>query len=171
MATDVPDGFVCSRCGEFHAELPMCFGAEFPDYYFSIPINERARRVEIAESLCVIDEEHFFVRGRIELPVLNSEEIFCWNVWTTLSKDNFIQTNTVWNDPERVNEPAYFGWLQTSLPGYPETLNLKTAVHTQAVGLIPRVEIMDENHPLVLEQKQGIGWPRVVELVEAALHS
>ncbi|MBF9141617.1 DUF2199 domain-containing protein [Hymenobacter properus] len=164
------DGFTCSKCGEFHAEFPMCFGAQFPAYYFSIPADERESRIELTESLCIIDDTHFFIRGRIEIPVIDSTEVFCWDVWTTLSEANFWRTNEVWHDPERVNEPAYFGWLQTSLPGYPETLNLKTLVHTQPVGSIPLIEVTEEGHPLSADQLSGITWQRVIELVEIALH-
>ena len=148
----------------------MCFGAEFPDYYFSVPPEERENRIELTESLCVVDDVHFFVRGRIEILINDSGEPFCWNVWVSVSEDNFRRTNEVWNDPQRVNEPAYFGWLQTALPGYSDTLNLKTMVHTQPVGSIPRIEVGDEGHRLTNDQQQGNTWQRVVELVEIAMH-
>ena len=164
------EGFACSRCGEFHAGFPMCFGAEFPDYYFSIPPEEVTIRVELTESLCVIDETHFFIRGRIEIPVIDSQESFCWNVWTSVSEDNFIRLNDRWNDEQRVEEPAYFGWLQTELPGYINTLNIKTMAHTQIVGIIPQIEVVEEGHSLTKEQQKGITWQRVTELVEIAMH-
>ena len=148
----------------------MCFGAEFPDYYFSIPPEEVTIRVELTESLCVIDETHFFIRGRIEIPVIDSQESFCWNVWTSVSEDNFIRLNERWNDEQRVEEPAYFGWLQTELPGYINTLNIKTMAHTQIVGIIPQIEVVEEGHALTKEQQKGITWQRVTELVEIAMH-
>ena len=148
----------------------MCFGVEFPDYYFSVPPEERDSRIEITESLCVVDETHFFIRGRIEIPVIDTDEVFCWNVWTSLSEENFIRVNERWNDEQRVEEPPYFGWLQTQLPGYPDTLNLKTLVHTQAVGIIPRVELIEEGHALTREQQSGITWQRVAQLVETVMH-
>lgn len=163
-------GFTCSCCGEFHAEVPLCFGAEYPDFYFSVPPQERETRVEYGTDWCVVDEEHFFVRGRIEIPIIASEEVFCWNVWTSLSEKNFLRTNEVWNDSERVNEPPYFGWLNTHLPGYSTKGSIKTMVHTQEVGAIPKVEVFEEEHLLTLEQQEGITWQRVQELVEAALH-
>ena len=148
----------------------MCFGAEFPDYYFRIPPEEVTIRVELTESLCVIDETHFFIRGRIEIPVIDSQESFCWNVWTSVSEDNFIRLNERWNDEQRVEEPAYFGWLQTELPGYINTLNIKTMAHTQIVGIIPQIEVVEEGHALTKEQQKGITWQRVTELVEIAMH-
>ncbi|OGX82518.1 DUF2199 domain-containing protein [Hymenobacter coccineus] len=163
-------GFTCSRCGEFHEEMPLCFGAEFPDYYFSVPPEERADRVECTESLCVVDEAYFFIRGRVEIPIVDSAEVFCWNVWVSVSEENFLRTNERWNDLDRENEPAYFGWFQTVLPGYPDTLNIKAVAYTQKVGIIPQIEVIDEAHLLAVEQRQGITWQRVHELVEAAMH-
>ncbi|SNR49688.1 hypothetical protein SAMN06269173_10361 [Hymenobacter mucosus] len=148
----------------------MCFGADFPDFYFSVPPAERTKRVELTRDLCVVDEEHFFIRARIEIPVHDSFEPLCWNVWTSLSETNFIRANEVWNEPDRVNEPPYFGWLQTVIPGYADTLNIRTLVHTQPVGTIPRVEVIEANHPLTLDQQHGISMDRVIELVTPLLH-
>jgi hypothetical protein len=39
-------GFTCSTCGQYHEELPLSFGADMPDYYYSIPPEERATRVK-----------------------------------------------------------------------------------------------------------------------------
>jgi hypothetical protein len=164
------NGFTCSTCGEYHEEIPMCFGANYPDYYFSVPPEERADRIEINQNLCVVDKKQLFIRGRIEIPVTDSEETFCWKVWTSLSEANFIKANTLWNDPDRVQEPPYFSWLQTVIPCYPNTLNIRTLVHTQQVGKIPQVEVIEENHPLNTDQQNGIKMQQVIEIVESILH-
>ena len=51
---DKPD-YKCSCCGKNFGKLPLCFGADYPDYYFSIPPEEREKRIELKESLCVVD--------------------------------------------------------------------------------------------------------------------
>ncbi|RZJ90642.1 MAG: DUF2199 domain-containing protein [Hymenobacter sp.] len=76
----------------------------------------------------------------------------------------------IWNNPLRVAEEPYFGWLQTVIPGYDNTLNLKTRVHTQAVGVAPQVEVFEEAHPLMLDQQSGITLAHVQQLVEGILH-
>lgn len=163
-------GFTCSICGKYHVEIPMCFGADYPDYYFNVPAEERAKRIEVTQDLCVVDEQYFFIRGRIEIPVINSEELFCWNVWVSLSESDFIRANTMWNNSDRIFEKPYFGWLQTIVPGYPSTLNIRTLVHTQKVGIIPRIEVIEEDHPLTVDQKKGITIEQVISIVEKLLH-
>jgi len=93
-----------------------------------------------------------------------------WTVWVSLSKDNFQKCLDLWLSPEREREPPYFGWLSNSIPGYPETLNLKTMVHTQAVGLRPEVELEPTGHPLSAEQRNGMTWERVNEIASIANH-
>ncbi|KIL78949.1 hypothetical protein SD77_3750 [Bacillus badius] len=43
------------------------------------------------EDLCIIDEEYFFVRGCIEIPVVDGEGPFIWDVWVSLSENSFQQ--------------------------------------------------------------------------------
>lgn len=148
--------YKCSCCGQEYEEIPLCFGSDYPDYYFSVPPDEREKRIELTESLCVVDEEHFFHRCRLTIPINDYKEDFIWNVWTSISKDNFIKRNDLWTNPNRINEPPYFGWLQTIIPTYGETLNIKTMAYEQPAGLIPKLEIIEENHMLYIDQKNGI---------------
>jgi hypothetical protein len=76
----------------------------------------------------------------------------------------------LWETPGRETEPPYFGWLSTLLPGYPDTVQLKTNVHTRAVGRRPFIELEATDHPLAVEQREGITWDRVVEISEIVLH-
>ncbi|WP_269317979.1 DUF2199 domain-containing protein [Exiguobacterium sp. KJ 601] len=57
-----------------------------------------------------------------------------------------------------------FGWLSTELPIYPDTINLKTNVHMRAVGIRPLIELLPTNHPLAMEQRNGITRLRVDDI-------
>lgn len=163
-------GFFCSTCGEYHESLPMEFGAEAPALYYQLPEADRAARCELTPDLCVIDGSHFFVRGRLELPVTDADQPFTWGVWASLSHASFARTLAMWEQDGREADPPCFGWLSTSLPLYPNTLHLKTHVHTCPVGFRPRVELEPTDHPLAIEQRQGITRDRVREIAEALLH-
>jgi hypothetical protein len=136
---------------------------------FSIPQEERDKRVELTESLCVVDEEHFFHRGRMIIPINDYKEDLIWNVWTSISKENFIKRNDSWNDPDRVKEGPYFGWLQTTIPTYPAILNIKTMAYEQEVGYIPEIKSIEENHPLTFDQENGIALQKVLGIVDIIL--
>ena len=63
------------------------------------------------------------------------------------------------------------GELSTTLPLYvPPTLNLKTHVHTRPVGVRPLIELEPTDHPLAVEQREGITTQRVEEIAAQLLH-
>jgi len=150
--------FTCSCCGKVYDEMPLCFGNDYPDYYFTVPTEEREGRIELTESLCIIDSEHFFHRGRLTIPILDHQEDLVFNVWTSISKENFEIRNDLWNDPTRVNHSPYFGWLQTVVPTYENTINIKTIACEEEVGLIPRIKVIEEGHQLMIDQENGISF-------------
>jgi hypothetical protein len=148
----------------------MDFGADAPLQYYSMPENERKVRCELTSDLCMIDEEHFFIRGCLEVPVVDGPGPFVWGVWTSLSRTSFKRVGELWESPERDKEPPYFGWLSSSLPLYPNTINLKAKVHNRPLGQRPFVELEPTDHPLAVEQRNGITMNRVREIAEALLH-
>jgi hypothetical protein len=161
--------FKCSCCGKVYEEMPLCFGGEFPDSYFDVAPEERERRIEITESLCVIDKELFFHRGRIIIPIFDHNEHLVFNVWTSISEENFRKRNDLWSDPDRIKQDPYFGWLQTIVPTYGETLNIKTLAYEQEVGFIPTIKVIEENHALTIDQENGITFKIATEKVESIL--
>jgi hypothetical protein len=164
-------GYRCRNCGGWHDELPMHYGAAAPAYWFMVAESERERRCVLSRDQCVIDAKHFFIVGNLEIRVDGVEELFSWDVWVSLSEKNFARACEMWTRAERESEPPYFGWLSTALPCYLDTLNLKTMVHTRAVGQRPYVELEPTDHPLAVEQQQGITLARVQEIAEAILHA
>ena len=163
-------GFTCSRCGQVHEGPPLAYGADYPDAWDAVPEAERRTRVVMSEEQCIIDKRDFFVRARIVIPVVDGPGPLEWGVWVSLSKQSFLRMAALWSTPGREREPPYFGWLQTELPGYPSTLNLKTRIHTRPVGERPTAELEPTDHPLVREQRDGITTQRVREIAALLLH-
>jgi hypothetical protein len=163
-------GYTCRRCNQYHEGLPLHYGVEAPVYWYAIPEAERERRCVLSSDQCIIDDRYFFIVGNVEVPVLGTEEPFSWDAWVSLSAQNFARACDLWEQPGRESEPPYFGWFSTLLPGYPNTVNLKTHVHTRPVGLRPLIELEPTDHPLAVEQHQGITWERVQEIAELVLH-
>lgn len=145
-------------------------GFDVPAIYYTIPGEERDERCDLTSDLCVVDEKHFFIRGCLEIPILDGGGPFVWGVWASLSQENFKRVVQLWETEGREVEPPYFGWLSTSIPLYPETLSLKTHVHTRPVGQRPFIELEPTDHPLAVEQRQGITMARVREIAAALLH-
>lgn len=148
----------------------MTFGAAAPFSWYEIPENERERRAVLSSDQCIIDEKHFFVLARLLIPVKNEHDRFTWLVWVSLSSENFDRMDELWESPGRESEPPYFGWLNTALPGYANTLNLKCHVITRPLGERPVIELEPTSHPLAVDQREGIGWLRLRTIIESILH-
>ncbi|MCA8910167.1 MAG: DUF2199 domain-containing protein [Planctomycetes bacterium] len=162
----------CGTCGEWHEELPMCFGSDAPDQWSKLGETER-QNSELTESACLIEtaeETAFFVRGHIEIPVQGLSEAFLWSVWVSLSEQNFARSMELWGAEGRENEPPYFGWLCTRLPVYPDTMFLKTSVQTRPAGVVPLITLEPTDHPLAVDQRNGIDIARVQRWAEQLLH-
>lgn len=164
------EGYRCSVCGEFHPELPLAFGAAVPHAYAELSDDDAEIRADLSTDLCVIDQELFFIRGQLEIPIIGEDQLFAWGVWVSIGRESFARVLETWEKDGREHEPPYFGWLNTSLSIYPDTLNLKARVHTRPKGTRPLVELEPTDHPLAIEQREGITWDRVHNIVSAVLH-
>ena len=69
------------------------------------------------------------------------------------------------------NEPPKPGLLCNNISEYPPTLNLKTYLHLRGGNLRPSIELELTDHPLAVDQRQGISIERVEEIaVTFSLH-
>lgn len=82
------------------------------------------------------------------------------------SPDNFNKRMELWKAPDRITQEPYFGWLQTIVPTYGDTLNKKTIAVEQQVGLIPEIKLIEEGHRLTFDQENGITYKKAVEIVD-----
>lgn len=115
-------------------------------------------------------EEGWFLRGNIEIPIDDGGTLV-FTVWVSLSQEKFERAGALWDDPARVQEPPYFGWLSVSCPATPSTHNLKTNVHFRAPGQRPLIELEPTDHPLAIEQRLGIPVGRLAELASIVEHT
>lgn len=91
-------------------------------------------------------------------------------MWCSLSDDSFRHVNERWNAPHGAGD-GYFGWLCSPIAGYPSTIHLKTHVRSRAVGQVPLIELHECDHPLYVDQRNGITVERVREFAHILLHA
>ncbi|WP_280691833.1 MULTISPECIES: DUF2199 domain-containing protein [unclassified Kitasatospora] len=160
--------FTCSCCHGEHAGPALSHSAKAPDLWH--PQYAEDTDSMLTADLCSIKGQALFIHGLIEIPVRDTGEIFSWGVWSSLSAPNFARAVERWQDEDRDQEPAYFGWLSTELPLYGvSTMILKTQVHTRPLGRRPFIELEPTDHPLAVEQREGITAARVAEIAELVL--
>jgi hypothetical protein len=163
--------YKCATCGEQHNEVPLSFGADFPDMYANMKREERDVRAVIGSDQCIIDRQWFFLRGCLEIPIIGSDEVFLWGLWVSLREADFDEISDSWEEAgrEKLHGP-FNGRLANSFTVYSPTLNLKTQIIIQPVGARPLFVIEEQDHPLAMEQASGITRDRVTELVSLLMH-
>lgn len=154
--------YQCSICGETHADLPD-IGHQWPDPYFGIPEEERAARVKADADTCCIDDEDFFIRGIILIPIHDRQLQFGLGVWVSQSRENFATYLENFDTPDI---GPFFGWLSNSLPYYDEdTWSLKTMAHFQGNGQRPLIDLEPSKHQLYVDYANGISIDRAWTMV------
>ena len=152
----------CHTCDELHTDLPHV-GLDKPDYYWTVPEEERAARTEVTSDTCIIDDQDFFIRGVIEIPVHDYSEVFGFGAWVSLKRENF---HRYLENFDSSDIGLFFGWMSTSISFYKEeTLLLKTMAHFRGGGLRPRIELEPSDHPMAIDQRTGINLEKAWEIV------
>ncbi len=165
------EGFACSVCEKVHQNLPRSFAADFPDMYANMKREERDVRAIIGTDQCVVDQQWFFIRGCLEIPVFGSAEPFLWGLWASVLERVYDEISESWEEKGRETARGPFkGRLANSLSLYPDTLNLKMKLLVQPVGTRPVFVIEELEHPLAIEQPGGISEERARELAAVLLH-
>jgi hypothetical protein len=164
--------FLCSTCGAEHDFDEISFGTDAPLQWDLLSKEERSRSL-LGGDQCEIDSregQSFYVRACLEIPIQGTDRSFTWGVWCSLSKQSYDEISEHWDDPARSSIGPHFGWLCTKIPGYRDTAFLKTMVHQRDVGVRPSVELEPTDHPLAVDQRDGIEEHRLKELVIGLLH-
>jgi hypothetical protein len=158
----VAASYRCATCGELHTGLPD-LGSDQPYAYWTVPDEERERRIRLSADTCIIDDREFYIRGVIEIPVHDYPERFGFGVWVSQKKENFYQYV---ENPDSAEIGPFFGWLSTRIDFYPvDTLLLKTMAHFRSDGLRPYIELEPTDHPLAVDQRKGISVERAWTVV------
>lgn len=152
--------YKCHTCEELHDGFPA-LGFDAPDYFLSIPDNERSRRCRIDEDACIIDGEHYFLKCTLNYPVRDSSEQFGWGVWGSLSARNF----ETYVNGQVTAGTRYFSFLSNSLPSYPGSHALECQLCVRPTGTRPSLIVNECDHLLYHDQQNGIEYSRALELV------
>ncbi|HKS08155.1 MAG TPA: DUF2199 domain-containing protein [Pyrinomonadaceae bacterium] len=168
----------CDTCEEWHIGPCLNLGYSAPIYWeddhevstgSSPPSIEPLPKWFLNDDFCIVDGEHFFVRGVIHLPIIGTAETFCWGVWGSLSKENFEKLVIACDGSDQVELPPMFSWLSNQIEDYEDTLNLKMYAHIGELDERPRFELEPTEHQLSQDFYHGITAERVKEIMAKRL--
>ena len=105
--------------------------------------------------------------GCLDIPIIGSTDVFRWLAWVSVSEKSFVRIGDLWETDIRDTEPPFFGWLSNRISSYPNTFALKTNLYLRNHGARPFIHLEPTDHPLAVEQREGISLKRVEEIVAA----
>ena len=119
----------------------------------------------------MVDQQWFFIRGCLEIPVVDSTEPFIWGLWASVREQVFDEISESWEEEGRESIRGPFkGRLANSLSLYAETLNVKVRIVIQPLATRPLSVVEQPEHPLAIEQQNGISQERAKEIASLLLH-
>jgi hypothetical protein len=141
-----------------------------PDAWAELSPEEQKHRGECNSDQCFLDDERFFIVGRIEMPIDDSDEPFAWLAWVEVSAEDFVDIYQKWFVEGREATPSYAGSLANKLPVYSQSsLGLRVLLKTNPLPNRPSIQIIEE-HALLDEQTNGITQERVAEIASVFMH-
>ena len=164
----------CRSCDQAHSGVfDISFGS--PIYWQGDDTySENSSVLEsanfLSEDLCIVEGEDYFARCVLKLPISGSGQCFGFGVWTSLSRASFDEYLEHFDDGKYPPGTQWFGWFSNTLQAYPETLSLKCNVSPQSGRQRPLIEIQPSDHPLSIEQQNGITLDRLLEIYAAHGH-
>lgn len=154
--------YQCQICGGAHDGLPD-IAFKWPDTYFGIPEEERSARVRGSTDTCAIDDEYFFIRGLILIPVHGQSSELGIGVWVSQKRENF---EAYLKEFDSAEIGPFFGWLSNRLPFYDQdTWALRTMARFQGNKQRPLIDLEPSDHPLYADYSQGVTLARAWEYV------
>jgi hypothetical protein len=167
----------CACCGNEYSGAPS-FSYETPPFIHEVPEEERQSRVMSDSDLCRVrlrpdensPDDLFSIRVNLEIPIWGSPETFLWGVWVTQSEESFFRYIKTYEEDQ--SSEGSFGWLPVVMPHYREHATghhdgyLACDVYWGKSGQRPTITLHECDHPLYLDQRDGISWERAVEIAQ-----
>jgi len=142
---------------------------DYPDLYWDVPEEERDGRIELTSDTCIIDNEDFFIRGVIEIPIYDYQKSLGFGVWVSQKRENYYTYLEKFDSSEI---GPFFGWLCTNIAYYEEeTLLQQTMAYFRGEELRPSIEVESTEHPLAIDQHNGISLEKAWEIVHFYMDS
>ena len=168
--------WTCRTCGDEHDGLfDLACGKPdpWPGSEDKVPNTKALRSTHfLSEDFCILEGQHYFVRCVLDLPLKGTEgRSFGFGVWSTLSEKNFKLYLETFDSGQQGDLGPWFGWLSNRLKAYPDTLNLKCQVHPMPGRRRPWIEVMQADHALAVEQREGVTIDRLAEILALEGHA
>ncbi len=165
---------LCEKCGKIHDGFPaLTFNA--PYSYYALNDEDRSRYVkELNDDFCVLeyeDQTDRFIRAVLFQQITDCCEELQYGIWVSLSEKSFDEYCDNFFSEEQ--NGIYFGFLNSQIPEYDNTVGVRTKVvlsnGRQRPEVIPHVDQMDID--FVKDYYEGITRAEAEERINKVISS
>lgn len=176
----------CAHCGERHDLSRMEPNQRRPDALLGVPEDKRGTATFESKNACILFAKtpnslwarfiersrpnRYFLRVLLPFEIEGRDYPFSWGVWVEVNESQYDRVVDLWNEPDQHQEPPFRAVLANNIGDYPPTNGLPGLVYLQDPNTIPKFLLSEGNHPLILEQHEGVTESRVLEWLDAILH-
>ncbi len=155
----------CPSCSDIHHGFPA-LAYNLPDAIFLLSAEEKERRAVVSSDLCILDDEHYFIRCVLPVAVNGYEEGFEYGPWVEINAEDFSRYSVWFNLGVSPGWHSIEGRLANALAASrPTTLGIRCRVLLpDDDDSRPLVQVSETSHPLFDEQVNGMPITRATEL-------
>jgi len=153
----------CSCCGKMVPANNIELTFPMPDDILNLDQKEVNEKCKFNDDIYVYNDEKYYIRCILPLPVHDTSESYCIGVWVELSLSCFNRVWDLWDEEDKTNEPLFSGLLASQIPLTENSQNSKLVVQLKGVSSRPEVFVKDKSCSLYLEQTCGITMHRARE--------
>lgn len=143
------------------SELARDISMSYPEAVWDLDSLERYRRCRLHSELAALDENRFFIRAVLCMPIEDETE-FTWGVWCEVSREDHDRYLKALRYGTLSRLGVLQGRLANELPVYEHSLGLRVTLKPSDESR-PTVKVQEES-ALKAEQAAGISLKRLEEI-------
>jgi len=136
---------------------------KLPEDVFKLSQSEQDKHGRLSSEYVVLNDNRFFVRGLIPLPVFCRAEPYHIGAWAEVSERHFFRVLQLSTKPAQASAPPISARLANLLPYHESTLGLPITLQLTGPDTRPAFQLRPCKHALYVEQSEGIDETRVLQ--------
>jgi hypothetical protein len=134
---------------------------------WSIPQPERDVLANYSQDFCQFGDR-YFIRGILEIPLVERGDTFAWGVWAEVDRDSFDRYYELF-DADASAEPPMKGTLANTLPGSEDAANEQFDIHFGSDNDRPHFALHPQStSSLATDQRNGLDDRRYHKMLVTA---
>lgn len=146
-------------------ELALDIAMKLPDVLWQMDYQTKYIHSRFNDDFATMDEEHYYLRVVLEVPLSYEPTSFVWGIWVEVTKDVHDQYLAAFQESAE-SLPALTGTIANDIPFYPEAFGQEVSIafHNETR---PNVIVLDKETSLGKDQSQGLTLERHQALDQA----